>query len=34
MINLNKGNSCQKNKKDADEEVVEQRINCVLIRLY
>ena len=32
-IILNKRNSCQKNKMDADEEAVEQRINKVLIRL-
>ena len=32
-IILNKRNSCQKNKMDADEEAVEQRINNVLIRL-
>ena len=32
-IILNKRNSRQKNKIDADEEAVEQRINNVLIRL-
>ena len=33
MIILKKRNSCQKNKKDAEKEAVEQRINCLLIRL-
>ena len=33
MIILNKRNSCQKNKKDADEEAVEQRIKYLLVRL-
>ena len=31
---LEQGNSFQKNKNDADEEAVEQSINCLLIRLY
>ena len=33
MIILNKRNSCQKTKKDADEEAMERGINCLLIRL-
>ena len=33
MIILNKRNSCQKNKKDAEKKAVEQRINCLLISL-
>ena len=32
MIILNKRNFCQRKKKDADEEAVEQIINCLLIR--
>ena len=34
MITLNKRNSCQKNKKNAEKEAVEQKFNCLLIRLW